>query len=63
MQVVRAKAASPTAKAGSLQGSCDRARGTYLVVVGLPSAEGRYKCSVTFNDDWENRPLADLRVV
>jgi hypothetical protein len=62
MKVVQAKAASRTATAGTLQGGCNSAHGTYLVVVGLPSAAGRYRCSVTFNDDWENRPLANLRV-
>uniref|UniRef100_A0A383W7I0 Uncharacterized protein n=1 Tax=Tetradesmus obliquus TaxID=3088 RepID=A0A383W7I0_TETOB len=62
-QAVPAKPAAAAAQAGSLQGGCNRADGTYLVVVGVPSAVGQYSCSVTFNDDWEDRRLAELRVI
>lgn len=62
-QAVPAKPAAAAAQAGSLQGGCNRADGTYLVVVGVPSAVGQHSCSVTFNDDWEDRRLAELRVI
>jgi hypothetical protein len=62
-QATPAKQAAATAQLNSLQGGCNRADGTYLVVVGVPAAIGQYMCSVTLNDDWDDRPLAELRVV